>query len=45
MAKYGCRICGYIYDEAKKEIPFKELPDDWRCPECHAPKGYFDKME
>ncbi len=45
MAKWECRICGYIYDDEKKKTPFEELPEDWRCPECYAPKAYFDKME
>ena len=45
MAKWECRICGYIYDDEKKKPPFKELPEDWRCPECYAPKSYFIKME
>lgn len=45
MAKWECRICGYIYDDEKKKTPFEELPEDWRCPECYAPKLYFIKME
>ena len=32
MAKYKCDICGYIYDEEKEKVKFKDLPDDWTCP-------------
>ena len=39
--RYVCQICGYIYDEAKENVPFDELPDTWKCPICHAPKTQF----
>ena len=39
--KYVCQICGYIYDDAKEKVPFTELPDDWKCPLCGAPKSAF----
>jgi rubredoxin len=46
MDKYVCPICGYIYDPAVGDpdhgIPpgtaFEDLPDDWTCPYCNAPK-------
>ncbi|NOY39072.1 MAG: rubredoxin [Nitrospirae bacterium] len=37
MHMYKCSVCGYIYDDAKEEVPFSELPDDWACPVCNAP--------
>ncbi|MEG1495537.1 MAG: rubredoxin [Bacilli bacterium] len=49
MRQFKCTICGYIYDEAKG-IPEKgieagtkweDLPDDWQCPWCGAPKAMF----
>lgn len=43
--KYVCSICGYVYDEAEQNIPFDELPDDWKCPLCGAPKALFKKMD
>ncbi|NLW46287.1 MAG: rubredoxin [Firmicutes bacterium] len=52
MAKYVCTVCGYIYDEAQG-IPeagigpgtrWQDLPDDWVCPICGAPKGEFEKQ-
>lgn len=39
--KYVCRICGYIYDEAREKLPFSGLPDSWQCPLCRAPKSEF----
>ena len=37
-----CRICGYVYDEAKEGVPFEQLPDDWTCPWCKHPKSDFE---
>lgn len=39
--KYVCQVCGYVYDEAVEKIPFKDLPEDWKCPLCGAPKSAF----
>ena len=41
LKQYKCTICGYIYDEAKEEVKFKELPEDWTCPLCGAEKTDF----
>ena len=41
MKKYQCSICGYIYDEEKEKVKFSDLPDDWKCPLCGAPKDMF----
>ena len=49
--KYRCKVCGYVYDPAngdpdssiKPGTPFEELPDDWSCPICSAPKSEFEK--
>lgn len=38
---YTCKICKYEYDNSL--IPFEELPDDWTCPICGAPKDVFIK--
>ncbi len=43
--KYRCSICGYVYDEAKEGVSFAELPDDWQCPLCGAPKSAFEPLE
>ncbi len=43
--KYRCSICGYIYDEAKEGVSFADLPEDWQCPLCGAPKSAFEPDE
>ncbi len=47
--RYVCSVCGYVYDPAKGDpehgVPpgtaFKDLPADWKCPVCGAPKEKF----
>jgi len=50
--KWKCRICGYIYDE-EAGLPeqgigsgtkFENLPSDWVCPICGAPKTEFEGL-
>jgi rubredoxin len=44
-----CRICWHVYDPAKGDelgqVPpgtaFADLPADWRCPNCDAPREGF----
>ncbi len=45
MAKYKCQLCGHIYDEDKEKVKFEDLPDDWKCPMCFAPKSMFVLVE
>ena len=45
MAKYKCQLCGHIYDEEKEGVKFEDLPDDWKCPMCFAPKSMFKLVE
>ncbi|MEM2925178.1 MAG: rubredoxin [Methanocellales archaeon] len=53
MAKWKCSICGYIYDPAIGDpdgnIPigtaFEDLPADWVCPICGAPKDAFEEVK
>lgn len=50
MDKYVCKVCGYVYDPKKGDLnngikpgtKFENLPDDWVCPVCGAPKDQFD---
>lgn len=52
MAKYRCKVCGYLYDPQngdpsqgiKPGTPFEELPDSWQCPECGVNKDQFEKV-
>lgn len=39
--KFVCQICGYIYDEAKENLAFDQLPDSWICPLCKVAKSAF----
>lgn len=41
MARYRCIVCNYVYDEAKEKIKFSDLPKEWVCPVCGAPKSNF----
>jgi len=49
MKKYVCTACGYVYDPEqgdpdsgiKPGTLFDEIPDDWVCPVCGAPKSMF----
>lgn len=53
MAKWECRVCGYVYDPAKGDpdngvnagTAFEKLPEDWVCPSCGANKDLFDKLD
>jgi len=50
---YECLICGYVYDPSVGDpehgiapgTPFDELPADWVCPVCGAPRDMFKKSE
>lgn len=50
--KYRCLLCGYVYDpavgdpdnEIEPGTSFEDLPDDWVCPECGAPKDQFEPV-
>lgn len=41
MAKYRCAVCNYVYDEEIEGVKFQDLPQNWRCPVCNAPKDVF----
>ena len=43
--KYRCTVCGHIYDEEKEGVKFADLPEDWKCPTCKAPKSKFVPVE
>lgn len=40
-SRFRCSVCGYVYDEEEEGEPFNDLPDDWQCPVCGAPKSEF----
>lgn len=51
MDKYTCDVCGYVYDPEKGDpdngvqpgTSFEDIPEDWKCPVCGAPKKSFSK--
>ncbi|MGB9914527.1 MAG: rubredoxin [Candidatus Bathyarchaeales archaeon] len=53
MDKWECVICGYTYNPEKGDpehgIPagtiFEQLPENWTCPVCGAPKSQFIKRQ
>ena len=53
MAKYKCKVCGYIYDPKlgdpdggiKPGTPFEKIPDNWVCPVCGAGKDEFERIK
>ena len=52
MAKWECTMCGYIYDPAVGDedngvapgTALEDLPEDWECPMCGAPKSDFERV-
>ncbi|MEN6384851.1 MAG: rubredoxin [Phycisphaerales bacterium] len=50
MQKYQCLLCSYVYDPEAGDpdngiepgTEFTDLPEDWVCPECGAPKDEFE---
>ena len=51
--KYRCKECEHNYDEAKgypdsgiaPGTRRSDIPDDWSCPICGAPKDIFQLLE
>ncbi|MCL5876859.1 MAG: thiamine pyrophosphate-binding protein [Candidatus Bathyarchaeota archaeon] len=41
MAKYRCTVCNWVYDDVKQKVKFEDLPKEWVCPICGAPKSAF----
>ena len=41
MARYRCTVCNWVYDDAKEKVKFTDLPKEWVCPVCGAPKSAF----
>ena len=48
-ARLECKICWWVYDPAVGDpvwqiepgVPFAELPEHWRCPECDGDADQF----
>ena len=52
VKRWECQMCGFIFDEARgrpeEGIPpgtrWRDVPEDWACPDCGTPKSSF-RME
>jgi nitrite reductase (NADH) large subunit len=44
-AAYRCLVCGYVYDVRKAGARWSDLPADWVCPDCGAPKSSFAPLD
>ncbi|MEM9006242.1 MAG: rubredoxin [Cyanobacteria bacterium P01_F01_bin.86] len=52
MDRFECRACGYTYEPVKGDdrskisagTSFEDLPINWRCPVCSAPKKQFSNV-
>lgn len=52
MKKYACSVCGFIYDESAGNpetgiapgTRWDDVPEDWGCPLCGAPKSDFQEQ-
>jgi rubredoxin len=51
--KWECIVCGWVYsqdegwpeDGIEKGTAWKDVPDDWFCPECGVGKEDFEMIE
>ena len=52
MPNWQCTVCGYVYDPNEGDpqggvdagTAFEDLPDNWLCPVCGAPKEAFEQV-
>jgi rubredoxin len=53
MDRFECVLCGFVYDETaglpedgiEPGTPWKDVPEDWTCPDCAATKADFNQIE
>lgn len=53
MKQWSCELCGFVYDEnagmpnegIAPGTPWEQVPEDWTCPDCSAPKSDFTPVE
>jgi len=51
--RWLCTVCGYIYDPEIGDptqgvdpgTEFRDLPENWLCPQCGVDKESFDPIE
>lgn len=48
--RWQCVVCGFVYDESEgmpsegiaPGTAWEDVPEDWICPDCAAPKSDFE---
>lgn len=53
MKKWQCLVCDLVYDEVEgwptegiaPGTAWADVPEDWTCPDCGAPKSDFKMIE
>jgi len=53
MKKLRCKVCDWVYDEAKgcpeeglaPGTAWSDVPEDWLCPDCGMGKTDFEMKE
>jgi len=53
MKKLRCKVCDWVYDEAKgcpeeglaPGTAWRDVPEDWLCPDCGMGKSDFEMEE
>ena len=53
MAKWKCKLCGFVYDEDEGSsdrgidpgTSFSELADAFKCPQCGVSKKMFKEVD
>jgi rubredoxin len=53
MKAWMCVNCGFVYEEAAgypaggiaPGTAWTDVPEDWLCPDCGAPKSSFEMIE
>ncbi len=41
---WRCAMCKWLYKELNEKTRFEDLFEDWKCPECNAPKSSFERI-
>jgi len=45
MPTYRCKRCQFLYIDERREIPFEELDDKFKCPRCRCSKKMFEYLK
>lgn len=53
LKTWMCVNCGFVYEESAGDAAtgvapgtrWEDVPEDWTCPDCGAPKSAFEMIE